>query len=806
MFLEHFWPVCRISGAKTHTMPKKKTAGSRDYRPSEQPLKHIFISHTGADSQIAEQLTRDLRDAGHEAKVDTLQLKFGDNAIDFMNSMIAEAHTVIILYSQHSVGAKWQKLEIDAAISNEVNGGGKCIVIRLDDSDVPKLLAAKVYARLTTNTGAEYKQLIEKLCCAVLPPSFSSSIVADAFGRDNANPFRRDRAEYFEGSAELHARTFASPETSKVGTLEEMKPCFLEGARGTGKSMLLLSLRARNYLARLSVPNPPITIFGAYLKLTPGALCTAGMPTSINTDPTFGLSSDDFPIVDISAQEIFISIIESVVSELRFCFDQTVMSREKECEAKISQRLGRCLFPTVKAKFRTLSQIRDELGVAHRQLADFIKKRFIYRESCPVPFTHFDLELLRIVFDILRTEIPSLRSTMFVVLLDEYENLFPFQQRVVNGIVKLGAPQLTVKIARKVGTFDTASTTAGQELQEIHDYNRIPLAYDVENDAELREYQDLLEKIVRNTLSGFTAEPVSLDKLLPKFVPAEVDESEMRAEVAKLCKMTPEKFGSLDRETQDKKVQYYRMAATYRCLYGGKRRRQSKRFAGKEELAILSSGIIRYFQEFVGVAYHLAFPSGPKQHKTLQIGPEFQSRAVHVVSRHNIATLSRNIETYGEILKYLLLDLGDCLRHRLLHHTSEPEAARLTVVDPERLALKSMSDLRRILTVGVREGVFQSKEGLPAFRPKHDSDPIPIEINICRLFAPALEISPRLRWRTSITCDELCGLIAPESRSATLGALKRAWAKATQKPTQKRKKQVQGSLFSGEEGIDEIAT
>src|SRR5207245_1716140 len=138
-----------------------------------------------------------------------------------------------------------------------------------------------------------------------------------------------------------------------------------------------------------------------------------------------------------------------------------------------------------------------------------------------------------------------------------------------------------------------------------------------------------------------------------------------------------------------------------------KGRHPDKRFCGFKELAFVSSGVIRYFQEILGVAYHLTFGSEPVPAGDLVLPPAKQSQAVHFVSQHNLTTLSRNVEHYGEDLKYFLLDLGDCLRHKLLKHTSEPEAARLTIEDPERLDDEEMVLLKRMLVVGVREGVFQ---------------------------------------------------------------------------------------------------
>jgi hypothetical protein len=83
-------------------------------------MKHIFVSHAGADKAIATILASDLRDAGHETKVDTKELTLGTDSIDFMNQAIADAHTVIILFSRHTENARWQQLEINASLWNEV--------------------------------------------------------------------------------------------------------------------------------------------------------------------------------------------------------------------------------------------------------------------------------------------------------------------------------------------------------------------------------------------------------------------------------------------------------------------------------------------------------------------------------------------------------------------------------------------------------------------------------------------------------------------------------------------------------------
>jgi hypothetical protein len=690
-----------------------------------------------------------------------------------MNEGIADAHTVIILHSRHTPDANWQTLEINAAAWNEVaQDGGACIVVRLDDTPIPPVLGPKVYGKLDTNDPASYRNLLEDLCKAILPEKTVSAVVSEAFQSDSTNPFRRVRAEYFEDRPDLLARTFAPPDALKMGALEEMKPCFLEGSRGTGKSMLLLSLRARNFLSRRRESARRCQVFGFYLKLTRGAICNAGVLSDPNSDPKAVIERDAIQITDIASQELVVCLIESLLSEMAFCIARNLLSCDRLTEKTLAESVHSTLFDDATDRPKSIEELPERLADTHRRVANFIRRRFIYGENPLVPVATFDLEALKRVIRLFQRLIPDLSGSMLVVLLDEYENLFPYQQRVVNGFVKLAAPDFSVKVAKKLGSADTSSTTTGQELQETHDYTRLTLVYDVEDRSQLGAYHDLLKHIVANILRSETLGEADVITLLPQNTATEVDLEKLVPEVAKLCKVSVEDFQGWPEEKRKEKLTYYREAAIYRVLYGTRGRRREKWFSGFNELAFISSGVIRYFQEILGVAYHLTYGSAPPRSGGISLPPDKQSQAVHFVSQHNLTTLSRNVETYGEALKYFLLDLGDCLRHKLQRHTSEPEAARLTIEDPELLDQPSVGPLRRLLEIGVREGVFQTREGRPAFKPKHGSDPQPSEFNVCRVYAPVLQISPRLRWRTPVTCKDLLGLALPDQRSQALQELK----------------------------------
>lgn len=727
-------------------------------------MNHIYIIHAGEDSGIAERLHDDLHNAGHDARIDTYELKLGMNSIQFMNEGIAQASKIIILYSKHTTSAAWQKSEIDGAFWNEVEQrGAKCIVMRLDDTLLPPLLGPKVFATLAQDLS-NYASVLEAVCDAVLPAKTPSSIMADAFEFASPNPFRRVRAEFFEDVPKLLAEAFAPPDAMKMSALEEMKPCFLEGSRGTGKSMLLLALRARNLASRRNA-KPISQLFGFYLKLSRGAVCNAGISVDQNSDPDFIKPAEGVQVTDAFSQEIVLCLLESLFSEIKFCIQEQHVSCDAHCEHALATEAYRLLTGVEPIHQLTIDGLLAHMANIHRDLANFIRRKFIYRESVSVPITILDIEMLKSIFRFSKQTLPALRNSMFVILLDEYENLFPFQQRVINGLVKLAAPDFTVKVAKKLGGEDVSGTTTGQELQEIHDYNRVTLVYDVEDASQMRLYAGLLQSVTEKLLTNAGLLNGDLNSLLPHLSGSEVDEKAWSAEMADILNISVSDFANMSVDCKNEKINHYSEAATYRVLYKRGGRQKEKVFAGFNELSFLSSGVIRYFLEILGVAFHLQYAGGSALTSPIPFAAETQTQAVHIVSQHYLTTLSRNVEVYGERLKYYVLDLGDCLRHKLLYHSSEPEAGRLTIDDPQSLEDVRFAEMKKVLSLGIREGVFQTREGRPAFKPKHRSDPQPAEVSICRIYAPVLQISPRQRWRTRVSCDELLGLWNPDSRA-----------------------------------------
>lgn len=732
------------------------------------PVK-IFLSHAGPDTEAAKRIATGLEMSGHDITTDATYLHIGDNLIDFINTGIKESEYTVILLSRHTEYEKWQEADQDAAIWDEIqNKASKCLVVRLDNCEIPLILGSKRFFNACDGIGDPqiYQNLIDELGGAIRESHpKASEIVSKALAIDTDNPFRYTRAEYLESDPNALVRAFAPLDSLRMGKFHAMHPCFLEGPRGTGKSMLLLSIRARNLFQSARVGTDR-AIFGFYLKLNPGSLCQTGFDIESGDPQIHGyIKAADIPAMkDISFQEVVLSLCESLVSELEYCFKESLLSVTGEVQQQLCNAIYTTLFiDDEHPSACTFVTVRTKLADLHRRIARFIRYRFTYGQDPEVPVGDFDIQVLVMMIEASKRHIPELEHAMFVALIDEYENLLSYQQRAVNTIIKFATPHFSVKVAKKIGVSDTPSTLVGSELQETHDYRRILLVYQVCNSRNRQEYRQFLSSIVEKQIQAAGLDYEGMDSLLPNSndIREGLSEQYILDELSEMeSQRTSANRGSSKISQKRTRNNHYREAAVYRAI--SKVPNYEKHFSGFHKLSFLSSGIVRYFQEILGVAYYLTSISSEHRPKPLCFPSPVQSQAVHIVSDNAVSTLSKNVEVYGETLKMLLIDLATCLRQKLLRRVSEPEAARVTIVDYESLLQEEYRVLRAVLDVGVREGVFQTREDRPAYFPKHGADPQGVELNICRMLAPSLKISPRLRWQTRLRAEVLKGLVDPD--------------------------------------------
>lgn len=123
----------------------------------------VFISHRGADSDLAEKLATELRSAGHHTWLDTWEVEIGDQIIEKMNDGLGKSTYLVLCYS--SIGmAPWMDIEWMSALSRQLNGEGvKVLPVRLSGREAPPILSGTKYADLTSNWDLGVASLLKAI-------------------------------------------------------------------------------------------------------------------------------------------------------------------------------------------------------------------------------------------------------------------------------------------------------------------------------------------------------------------------------------------------------------------------------------------------------------------------------------------------------------------------------------------------------------------------------------------------------------------------------------------------------------------
>lgn len=582
------------------------------------------------------------------------------------------------------------------------------------------------------------------------------------------NPFAKYRLEdwrveeFPENYKELVA-CFAPPdfmdklEDPWIGTA-----LIIMGGRGSGKSHILRMLSVQSVIKDLE------------LKLNKEKLDAEDynkgyLGIYVKSDCFFPLSMENVTFLDKDKiKPIFehffnLQVGKSILDAIRFfCFNCSNIPGEAEAQICSKLREWTAIF-----RGNTFSEMIDALDAEIGEIRSFTKlfpyeKDFSkYRER--IRFTNTP-DFLVELFDILRDKIIILKGKVLFLLLDEYEEMDIYQQELINRLIK--GRKITFRIASKIDGIKTLEYAKSKKLDEIHDYQIIPLHFDVSKEKRT-PYRNLAREIFSNRLNLYEEfKEKNPEKLLP--LPTLSDEGLTEEEVhSELRKIRANLKRKKEIEDPEKYWRYfkghYREAVIYRLL---RNKGKEKLYAGFDEYIALSSGIVRLFILLCREAFSLAHQNQVKIEEGQPIDVLTQSKAAREISRIELTiTIPRNVSTvYGQKLARLILDIGSILRARL-HFSTQPQANRIEIIDSEKFELEEYRIPRELIQSGLDLPVFLSEV---SFKPRDIKYPMPQTFSLNWIFAPLLEIPPEERWRTELRARELKDLCSTETREEAL--------------------------------------
>jgi hypothetical protein len=566
------------------------------------------------------------------------------------------------------------------------------------------------------------------------------------------NPFLLARAEDFNHNYSKLAKLFQS--SIEWESLQRRTDnVFLEGGRGTGKSMLLRRLTAQTVIAANRLSQANITFeslkedyFGIYVKLTRGYY---EQFTALDQIPQ--------AVGELFAQhELNMEVADVFVETLRWLLRERCLPSVEGRLPLLLDDMNR-LFPKAPAA-RSLDEFQTTvLKFEQDQMHSYYREKAFGNSIAYSGSAEQTVTFLRNLSRIFRSRLFPEREMRLFLLIDEFETLLPIQQKAVNTVMKMRLPDLTLKIGvRKAGRRTHDTFTAGDPIQDPRDYTEIRLDYD----GDSTDYTNLLRGIAEKRLAVANYPTTDIGKYLPgQSWAEEVKPEELEAELDLMWQSGKRRTARPNHSFKN----HATAAAIYRILAKKKAR---KGFSGFDQYALLSSGVVSNYIELCKYAFFFALSDELPLKVNPAIPSYLQTNAAYSVSERLFDTIDGNVPAIGGVLKQLVRDLGDMLRNRLLNHPSEPEANRFEISDYSTLSATENKEIAQIIDGAVVWSVLHLEGVSQAFRPRNTARPSEAQLIINRIYAPILGFSPRSRWRVKISVRDLKALTQQERRIA----------------------------------------
>ncbi len=122
----------------------------------------IFISHNSRDKDVAREIGVFLIAEGVSVWFDEWEIAAGDSITEAINSGLAGATHLVIVWSANASKANWVRRELAAALNRSVTTGTpKIIPVVLDETPLPELLRDIRYLRYAGGAEEDRREMVK---------------------------------------------------------------------------------------------------------------------------------------------------------------------------------------------------------------------------------------------------------------------------------------------------------------------------------------------------------------------------------------------------------------------------------------------------------------------------------------------------------------------------------------------------------------------------------------------------------------------------------------------------------------------
>ena len=121
----------------------------------------VFLSHSSDDKPLARRIASQLKERGIHPWLDEAEIRVGHSIPDKIAEGISQSQVFCILISKSSNASKWVAREYNAFLPRIISGAASVVPCKLDNSQIPILLADIKYADFSISFEAGLTALLD---------------------------------------------------------------------------------------------------------------------------------------------------------------------------------------------------------------------------------------------------------------------------------------------------------------------------------------------------------------------------------------------------------------------------------------------------------------------------------------------------------------------------------------------------------------------------------------------------------------------------------------------------------------------
>ncbi len=584
--------------------------------------------------------------------------------------------------------------------------------------------------------------------------------------------FSDNRAEW---PTEHFKELFVEP--TYLNKLESVRPCFLVGGRGTGKTTSLQSLKYDSTYERLKSRGLDFgdqEYLGILVRMNKNRVRAfqGGSVEEAHWNKVFAHYFNLLVCFELSELGLWLEsktgriLDEELINRISsdFCIDSvdTIIDLKNEIRKSISalqiyvnnpNSSNNIIFSIAEAPVRTFSEVLIESGLAGD----------------------------RIIF----------------CCIDEYENLFNYQQAALNTYIKHAEPPLSYKVGVRKNGFRNRQTLDGQDLLSTpDDFAEIEIAdegfeYFAKAVAELRlecakakgvNVPTKLNEFLNDLSFSQEAELLGAKRISEQVLKELLERNDLLTIIEKkpvseiyFLKYWQEKTGEniidlaqdwINNETVwETRRGNHGYASLFWISKGRKGARIRKYYCGERVFLSLPAGNIRYFLELIDAAinYELGI-SAINLLNTLVISPKSQTLGVRDVGKRRLNQLE-GLADHGVQLKRLVLAIGKVFFEFGRNPSNRSPEVNSFVIDGDK---EDVDKIRVLLREGVGHLAF---EVTPRTKATTNLEMKDDEYRLHRIYSGFFEISHRKKRSMVFNAGQLLEVLGSKPSKAILKLL-----------------------------------